>query len=642
MRWALRGSLALVVFCAFGIAHSAPAAAADFLPYGWGNDSSGQLALRDQLPQPAPVKVRQPVETGGQATVEVAAGARHGCSLTSAGEVVCWGANEFGQAGQDPSAEPATPARVLGLGPSIGLPVANVAAGDTHSCAVTDQGAVYCWGRNFRGQLGTGVTEDSDTPQPVQGPLAAIPIQTVALGASHTCSLTEDSQVWCWGHNGHGQLGDGTTAWRVEPVEVEGFPDGVTATTLAAGGNHTCAIGSDGAVYCWGANYYGQSAGDDVTSVITPTVVPLAPELGAPNLLAVGDGHTCVATDQAQTLCWGRNNAGQLGNGITQDSSVPVPVVAQLAGLPLFSLSAGGSHTCATGWNTETYCWGANDSGQLGDGTFENRAVPTQVLTAAQNEKQTRPAASVAAGGDFTLGLYAYAAKPGVPRDVQINGTTLSWQPPLFAGVGGETISQYRISYYPPGQSKAAVFATLPGVGTSVDLGAGCPPYAVCTLKGGTVEPGQSYRWTVAAVGSSGAASANARSATATWEGPLLTQPPKSAVAPPSMPVVNGLFGTSLSWQPPGYFGELGSNLAQYNIKIRLAGEKSFLDYATVPADRTDLDLAGPCPTGSVCPKRTGELVQGAVYEVWVYAVGADGARSKLPRGGQPYSFIWG
>lgn len=229
-----------------------------------------------------------------------------------------------------------------------------------------------------------------------------------------------------------------------------------------------------------------------------------------------------------------------------------------------------------------------------------------------------------------------------MPRDVQISGTTLSWQPPLFAGTAADAVSQYRISYTAEGQAKPAVFATLAGTGTSIDLALGCPQYAVCPLKGGPVEPGATYRWTVAAVGSSGAASANARSTTAVWQGPAIAAPITPAVAPPSMPVINGLFETSLSWQPPAYFGELGSNLAQYSIRIRPLGERAFAEYAAIPADQTVFDLAGPCPSGAVCPKKTGDLVPGVVYEVWVYAVGADGALSKIPRGAQPYSFLWG
>ena len=633
---ALLAALLVIALGWITVAAPSPAAASDFLPYGWGSNGSGQLTTRDAQAAPTPVKLRQPSEMGSQATIGIAAGARHACSMTATGEIAC-----CGQAGQEPSAT-AAPQRVAGLGVSVGLPVLSAAAGGSHSCAVTAEGKLFCWGRNHSGQLGDGSDVDRPSPAPVSGALAEQAIAAVALGDNHTCAITDAGEVWCWGANGQGQLGNGTTVAASEPQRVSGFPEGVVAVSVAAGGNQTCATGSEGLAYCWGANHSGQAGGGDTPRALTPTPVALPEGAGAATETAVGKAHVCARTDSGGVYCWGRNNAGQLGDGTTNDSPSAVVAGGGLAGVPVLSLSAGGAHTCATGVNTETYCWGANGSGQIGDGTSENKVVPTQVQTAAQSEKETRPAASVATGGDFTLGIYAYAAKPGVPRDVQINGTTLTWQPPLYSGVGAEAVSQYRISYTPEGQAKPAVFATLPGTGTSVDLGAGCPQYAVCPLKGGPVEPGKTYRWTVAAVGLSGAASSNARTATAVWEGPFLAQPPKTAVAPPSMPIVNGLFGTSLSWQPPGYFGELGSNLAQYSIRIRPLGEKSFAEYAALPADQTSFDLAGTCPVGAVCPKKTGELVPGVIYEVWVYAVGADGALSKVPRGGQPYSFVWG
>ena len=642
LRRAVAGGLLATGVAALLVAAPNAANATDFLPYGWGSNSSLQLALAEQEAVQSPVKVRQPAEVAGQATVALSAGARHACSQLASGEVACWGANEFGQAGQDPS-QSTSPKRVLGLGVSLGKPVVNLDAGDAHSCAVTVVGEVYCWGRNHSGQLGNALATDSSRPTKVEGLPAGQTAVAVALGGSHTCTLTDAGEVWCWGANGQGQLGTGTKFSAEVPQRVTGMPAGVTVASLAAGGNQTCVTGSDGLLYCWGANHHGQSGGgSDSPRVLAPESLTLPEGAGAAVNTAVGKGHACALTGTGGLYCWGRNHMGQLGNGALADSGTPIRVGGPLSDLPVVQVSAGAAHTCATGVNAETYCWGANGAGQLGDGTTDARAVPTQVLTAAASEKETRPAASVAAGGDFSLGLYAYAAKPGVPRDVQLSGSTLTWQPPLFTGTGGEVVSQYRISYIPEGQSKPALFATLAGTGTSVDLGLGCPEYAVCPLKGGPVEPGKTYRWTVAAVGSSGAASANARSTTEIWQGPGLPAPVTPAVAPPSMPVIDGLFGTTLSWQPPGYFGELGSNLAQYSIRVRALGERSFVEYASVPADRTSFDLAGACPVGAVCLKKSGALVPGVVYEVWVYAVGADGALSKVPRGGQPYSLLWG
>lgn len=241
-----------------------------------------------------------------------------------------------------------------------------VSAGGAHSCAVV-AGAVRCWGINAFGQLGDGTTTQRNSPVAVPGPVS---IAAVSAGDRHTCALATGGQVYCWGNNGDGQLGDGTTVSRLSPVQVAGLPP---ATEISAGGSHTCALVRSGRVLCWGDNTYLQLGDGTATQRSFPTTV-----LGVTGAsgLVTGENHTCVLAGE-RIGCWGRNTSGQIGDGTTSNRSTAVPTGGTWGGmLAAGFLIAGSNHTCALNLLGE-YCWGLNTSGQLGDGTWSNRNVPT-------------------------------------------------------------------------------------------------------------------------------------------------------------------------------------------------------------------------------------------------------------------------
>lgn len=310
----------------------------------------------------------------------LAAGHRHTCGESSDGELFCWGGNQdSGQLGNgDDVFNMDVPSRVLA--PS-GRALTNVAAGDRHTCADGDDGELYCWGDNFLRRLGTGSAEpNSPVPAPVvRSGIGGVKLSNPTIGEYHTCAEGGDGNVYCWGDNGSGRLGDNSTTDRELPVAVNRSEiGGVALSKPAAGHAHTCAEGADGSIYCWGNNNGGK-LGDGTTinsSVPTQVEVP-SPDVKLFNVTA-GMDHTCAEGSNQRIYCWGLNQHGQLGTAGGQ-TSTPQPVVAP-DGVILSRPVAGANHTCANGNNGMVYCWGSNDKGQLGDGTTDKRLVPVAVL----------------------------------------------------------------------------------------------------------------------------------------------------------------------------------------------------------------------------------------------------------------------
>ena len=313
-----------------------------------------------------------PSITAGSGATTVVAGQRHTCALTSGGGIQCWGWNQFGQLGDGTGGltnDRLTPVPVTGL--TSGVVAA--AAGYYHTCAVTTAGALLCWGGNQYGQLGDGTTTDRWTPVPVNGLTSGV--VAVTAGYYHTCALTSAGEVQCWGANNGGRLGDGTTTDRPTPGPVSGLTSGVTA--VAAGVHHTCAL-KDGGVQCWGGNAWGQVGDATTTDRLTP--VPTSGLTIGVVALASGSFHSCAVIGGGTVQCWGNNGSGQLGDGTsgpTNSRSTPVPVVG--LGSSVTAVTAGQLHTCVRTSTGGAVCWGGNQYGQLGDGTTNDRVTPAPV-----------------------------------------------------------------------------------------------------------------------------------------------------------------------------------------------------------------------------------------------------------------------
>jgi alpha-tubulin suppressor-like RCC1 family protein len=330
----------------------------------------------------------------------VAAGGYHTCALKG-GQVYCWGHNYTGQLGDGTTTQRITPTLVAD-GAMGNSGVTAVAAGGYHTCALKG-GKVYCWGWNGLGQLGDGTTTQRITPTLVaDGEMGNSGVTAVAVGWAYTCAL-KGGKVYCWGWNGYGHLGDGTNTDRNTPTLVadgEMGNSGVTAIA-AAEGYHTCAL-KGGRVYCWGGNDYGQLGDGTNTDRNTPTLVADG-EMGNSGVTAVAAGgyHTC-ALKGGKVYCWGANDEGQLGDNTTTDRNTPTLVEdGAMGNSGVTAVAAGGFHTCALKGG-QVYCWGWNGYGHLGDGTTTNRKTPTLVANGAMGNSGVT---AVAAGGFHTLGL---------------------------------------------------------------------------------------------------------------------------------------------------------------------------------------------------------------------------------------------
>ncbi|MEZ5383821.1 MAG: S-layer homology domain-containing protein [Microthrixaceae bacterium] len=247
------------------------------------------------------------------------------------------------------------------------VPPTAVAAGGDHSCAIRQDRTVACWGSNGDGQLGNGTTTSRSSPTPVEGLSGAT---AISGGEGHSCAIRQDRTVACWGSNELGQLGDGTTTDRFTPTQVDGLTN---ATAITASRDHSCALEQDGTAVCWGHNGNGQLGDGTTTDRFTPTQVD-----GLTNATAItaGGGYSCAVKQNGIAVCWGHNGYGRLGDGTATDRWSPT----QVDGLTnATAITAGQMHGCALKVDGTAACWGNNYFGQLGDGTTTTQWSPTPV-----------------------------------------------------------------------------------------------------------------------------------------------------------------------------------------------------------------------------------------------------------------------
>jgi alpha-tubulin suppressor-like RCC1 family protein len=321
-------------------------------------------------------------------------------AAVTAGTVVSWGSNTYGQLGDGTVAPHHVPKPAAGLSS-----VVQVEGGREHGLARTASGDVYAWGWNRNGQIGIGSTAN----QVRSAALVMTGAVDIAAGHYSSYAVKADGSVWAWGKNALGQLGDDTTTNRRSPVQVTGLA-GVIVVQVAGGRDHTMARTDGGTVYTWGSNAYGQLGDGTFTPRKTPAVVP-----GVGNVVDImaGRDHSLAVTANGAVWAWGRNSLGQLGTGNLARHPSPVRVKTKVAGSTvvlssIVDVAAGADHSMARTDGGTLYAWGANSWGQVGDGTTTTRWLAVQVgvpgaVSAIAGGRQSSIAVTVA-GAVYTWG----------------------------------------------------------------------------------------------------------------------------------------------------------------------------------------------------------------------------------------------
>ena len=347
--------------------------------YCWGGGYQGRLGNNGTADQNEPVEVH--VGEGLNNPVQVEAAIQSTCALDSSGKIYCWGNGQFGRLGVGSTTDYDEPVEVhAGEGPGTYTQVINAL---TMACGLGTDGKAYCWGRNGNGSLGDGTTIQRTEPVEVhagEGPGVYASL-AISRDAQHACGLAANGKAYCWG-NGE-PTGDGNSADSYEPVEVHAGDSPGTFKKIVTGGFHTCAIGTDDKAYCWGMDYGGIGSG---STQLEPFEIPAGESPGTFTDISAGMLNSCAIGTDSKAYCWGSGSSGALGNGGTSSSTTPVEVHAGESPGTFTSISVDGNDfrgdgACALGTDGKSYCWGDGALGRNGNNATADALEPVEVHT---------------------------------------------------------------------------------------------------------------------------------------------------------------------------------------------------------------------------------------------------------------------
>jgi alpha-tubulin suppressor-like RCC1 family protein len=438
--------------------------------------------------------------------VAITAGSYHTCVLTSSGGIKCWGANDSGQLGDGTTTNRSTPVDVTGLTSGVSA----ISAGGVHTCALMIGGGMKCWGNNAYGQLGDGTTTNRSAPVDVTG-LAGNPLM-IAGGDSHTCALMPGGGAKCWGYNGWGQLGNIGAGNSNQTTPIDVTNSGSAFASISGGIVNTCVTTTGGGAKCWGSNFYGESAytfsnpqaassPQDVVGLTSgvsrvmasgastcaimatggakcwgqiaeyslgqfvngsPAPPPPAPPrdvtgLGG-NVVQMGAGIGFQCALGIDVRCWGNANGWGILGRATTTWGWTVPMIVTGLPVPIAAIAVASTHACALTTGGLVACWGANGTGQLGNGSANNGANPVPQFVGDFTAQQvsfgslpshftTDPPFPVFATSSFGLTVGFSSFTPDV---CTVSGTTVTL---VASGVCTLAANQAGDSIYSPAQA---------------------------------------------------------------------------------------------------------------------------------------------------------------------------------------------
>jgi len=326
----------------------------------WGYNGYGELGNGTTTSFTVPVVVKK-ISTA----TAVFGGGNGFCARLSSKHLDCWGYGGSGQLGNGAFNNSDVPVSVRSITTAV-----TVVSGSNSFCALLSTGRVNCWGSGSSGQLGNGSFNGSDVPVRVTGITTAKALAD--MGHSSVCALLTSSRVDCWGYNGDGELGNGATASSDVPVGVLGISNAKAVSADVNGGSF-CVLLTTDHLKCWGYNGFGELGNGTTTNFTVPVSVK---NITTATAVFGGGNGFCALLSTKHLSCWGAGGSGQLGNGAFSSSDVPVAVRSISTAVTVMT---GNDWFCALLSTSHVSCWGAGGSGQLGDGSFNSSDVPVPV-----------------------------------------------------------------------------------------------------------------------------------------------------------------------------------------------------------------------------------------------------------------------
>ncbi|XP_074307934.1 ultraviolet-B receptor UVR8-like isoform X2 [Silene latifolia] len=334
----------------------------------WGRGEDGQLGHGDAEDRFSPVQL---TALDGHEVNSITCGADHTLAYSEPRlQVYSWGWGDFGRLGHGNSSDVFIPQSIKTLD---SLKIKQIACGDSHCLAITMDGEVTSWGRNQNGQLGLNSTEDSLIPQKIQT-FQGIPVKMVAAGAEHSAAVTEAGELYGWGWGRYGNLGLGDRNDRLVPEKVAPF-DGIKMNLVACGWRHTITVTTSGNIYTYGWSKYGQLGHGDFEDHLTPYKLEALSDTTI-SQISGGWRHTMAVTSDGKLYGWGWNKFGQVGVGDDVDRCSPVHVLFP-HDQKVVQICCGWRHTLAITERNNVFSWGRGTNGQLGHGDSSDRNLPT-------------------------------------------------------------------------------------------------------------------------------------------------------------------------------------------------------------------------------------------------------------------------